>query len=97
MCVLGPAEARLKRKKWQVIVPLTILAKLIHLKVMLIKILLGLGLVQTTLIGGGALLYYYLKHNTICRFEPHVMHTHSHVTDALPGKRQLYWTKEVER
>lgn len=67
--------------------PLAILGKLMHLKIMLLQILLGLGAIQTTLIAGGALLYYYLKYNTICRFEPHVLHTHSHVTDAMPGKR----------
>lgn len=68
--------------------PLAILGKLMHLKLMLMQILFAVGAVQVTVLGGGALLYYYLKHHTICRFEPHVVHSHSHVSDVVPGKYQ---------
>lgn len=76
-----------KRKKWHVIIPLAILAKLIHLKTMVMKVLFGIGTIQVLLVGGGIILYYYLRHNTICKIEPHLIHSHSHVADAsLPGK-----------
>lgn len=75
-------EARLnKKKKWQVIIPLAILGKLVHLKMLVTKILFGLGAIQVILIGGGVLLYYYLKHNTLCKIEPHLIQSHSHVAD----------------
>lgn len=77
-------EESRKKKKWQVIVPLAILGKLMHMKMMLMKILFGIGAIQVILVGGGALLYYYLKHKTLCKFEPHLMHSHSHVSDSIP-------------
>lgn len=77
---------KLKRKrKWQIILPIAILLKLTHLKILAVKILLGIGGAQLLLIVGGALLFHYLKNNTLCKIQPHLVHTHSHITEHEPG------------
>lgn len=83
-------DARLrKKKKWQVILPLAILGKLMHLKMMVFHVLVGIGVVQVILLGGGAFLFYYLKHNSfnsLVYAEPHLIHSHSHVLESAgPG------------
>ncbi|GAB0087547.1 hypothetical protein DMENIID0001_018710 [Sergentomyia squamirostris] len=76
---------RIRRKKLNLIFPLAILLKLAHLKVMLLPILLGIGAIQLLLIAGGALLFHFLRNNTLCKVQPHLIHSHSHVTDSSPG------------
>lgn len=78
-------KRKYKKRKWHIILPLAILLKLTHLKLMLLKVLLGIGGVQLILIVFGALLFHYLKNNTLCKIQPHLVHTHSHVADHEPG------------
>lgn len=80
-----------KKKKWHILVPLAILGKLMHINMMLSKILFGLGFIQTILIAGGGALYYYLKKHTLCKFEPHAVHSHSHVVDSVPPGICLFY------
>lgn len=80
------AKKKKKKKKLALILPLTILLKLTHLKILVTKVLLGIGAVQLILIVGGALIFHYLKNNTLCKVQPHLVHTHSHVSDySEPG------------
>lgn len=70
------------------IFPLAILIKLLHLKITLLPIILGIGIVQILLVAGGAILFHYLKNNTLCRIQPHLVHTHSHgisASESVPG------------
>lgn len=80
-------DARLrKKKKWQVILPLAILGKLMHLKMMVFHVLVGVAIVQVTLLAGGIFLFHYLKHNALCSYEPHLIHSHSHILESAgPG------------
>ncbi|XP_055677150.1 uncharacterized protein LOC129786276 [Lutzomyia longipalpis] len=75
---------RIRRKKLNLIFPLAILLKLAHLKVLLLPILLGIGVIQVLLIVGGALLFHFLRNNTLCKVQPHLVHSHSHVTETGP-------------
>lgn len=67
-------------KKWHIIFPIAILIKLMHIKLMLNIALLAIGLLQILTIGGGVLLFHYLKNNTLCKINPHLIQTHSHIT-----------------
>ncbi|XP_052863709.1 uncharacterized protein LOC128270349 [Anopheles cruzii] len=74
-------EARGKKKrKWSLILPLAVMLKLVHLKLLLKPILLGVGLIQVMLIGGGLLLFYFFRNTNICKIQPHVIHAHSHIS-----------------
>ncbi|XP_050087567.1 uncharacterized protein LOC126572366 [Anopheles aquasalis] len=74
-------EARGKKKrKWSMILPLAVMLKLVHLKLLLKPILLGVGLIQVLLIGGGLLLFYFFRNTNICKIQPHVIHAHSHIS-----------------
>ncbi|XP_035772755.1 uncharacterized protein LOC118456260 [Anopheles albimanus] len=74
-------EARGKKKrKWSLILPLAVMLKLVHLKLLLKPILLGVGLIQVLLIGGGLLLFYFFRNTNICKIQPHVIHAHSHIS-----------------
>lgn len=54
---------------------------MMKLKMMLMKVLFGIGVIQLLLVAGGAFLFYYLKHNTHCKIQGHPIHTHSHVLE----------------
>lgn len=84
---VGESRGKKKRdkKKLNMILPLAILLKVAHLKLTLLPILLGVGLIQLILIAGGALLFAYLRNNTHCRIQPHLVHSHSHVGETGPG------------
>lgn len=81
---VGGNSRGLKKRKWNLIFPLAILVKLLHLKLTLIPIIVGVGLIQLLLIAGGALLFHYLRNNTLCRIQPHLIHSHSHVSETGP-------------
>lgn len=73
-------EARGKKKKrWSMILPLALMLKLVHMKLLLKPILLGVGLIQVLLIVGGFLIFNYFRHNNVCRIQPHLIHSHSHI------------------
>lgn len=77
-----------KNKKLQIIIPLAILGKLVHLKFLIIQVLFGVGTIQLTLLGAAGAIFYYLKHKTLCKVEPHLITTHSHVAEtAIPGRK----------
>lgn len=82
-------EARGKKKKqrWSMILPLALMLKLVHMKLLLKPILLGVGLIQVLLIVGGFLIFNYFRHNNVCRIQPHLIHSHSHIaSESSPGK-----------
>lgn len=78
-----------KKKKWGVVLPLIILFKLMKLQMMVMKVMMGIGIIQLLLVVGGVSLYYYLKYNTLCKVQPHLVHTHSHLEHAEPGYTKI--------
>ncbi|XP_053698689.1 uncharacterized protein LOC128745640 [Sabethes cyaneus] len=68
-----------KKKKWSLILPLALMLKLVHMKLLLKPILLGVGLIQILLIAGGLFIFNYFRHSNICRIQPHLIHSHSHI------------------
>ncbi|KXJ77426.1 uncharacterized protein LOC109414760 [Aedes albopictus] len=68
-----------KKKRWNMILPLALMLKLVHMKLLLKTILLGVGLIQVLLIAGGLIIFNYFRHSSICRLQPHVVHSHSHI------------------
>ncbi|XP_040153115.1 uncharacterized protein LOC120894534 [Anopheles arabiensis] len=69
-----------KQRKWSLILPLAVMLKLVHLKLLLKPILLGVGLIQVLLIAGGLLLFHFFRNTNICKIQPHVIHAHSHIS-----------------
>ncbi|XP_053670581.1 uncharacterized protein LOC128720906 [Anopheles nili] len=79
----GEFEARGKKqrqRKWSLILPLAVMLKLVHLKLLLKPILLGVGLIQVLLIAGGLLIFHFFRNTNICKIQPHVIHAHSHIS-----------------
>lgn len=75
-----------KQRKWSLILPLAVMLKLVHLKLLLKPILLGVGLIQVLLIAGGLLLFHFFRNTNICKIQPHVIHAHSHISsESSPG------------
>lgn len=75
-----------KKKKWSLILPLALMLKLVHMKLLLKPILLGVGLIQILLIAGGLFIFNYFRHSNICRIQPHLIHSHSHIaSESAPG------------
>lgn len=75
-----------KKKKWGMILPLALMLKLVHMKLLLKPILLGVGLIQVLLIAGGLIIFNYFRHSSVCRLQPHVVHSHSHIaSESSPG------------
>ncbi|XP_058116981.1 uncharacterized protein LOC131288667 [Anopheles ziemanni] len=68
-----------KQRKWSLILPLAVMLKLVHLKLLLKPILLGVGLIQLLLIAGGLLIFHFFRNTNICKIQPHVIHAHSHI------------------
>ncbi|XP_055532813.1 uncharacterized protein LOC129722952 [Wyeomyia smithii] len=68
-----------KKKRWSLILPLALMLKLVHMKLLLKPILLGVGLIQILLIAGGLFIFNYFRHTNICRIQPHLIHSHSHI------------------
>uniref|UniRef100_A0A182N5N2 Uncharacterized protein n=1 Tax=Anopheles dirus TaxID=7168 RepID=A0A182N5N2_9DIPT len=68
-----------QRQKWSLILPLAVMLKLVHLKLLLKPILLGVGLIQVLLIAGGLLIFHFFRNTNICKIQPHVIHAHSHI------------------
>ncbi|XP_058460020.1 uncharacterized protein LOC131435794 [Malaya genurostris] len=68
-----------KKRRWSMILPLALLLKLVHMKLLLKPILLGVGLIQILLIAGGLFIFNYFRNSNICRIQPHVIHSHSHI------------------
>lgn len=76
-----------KKKRWNMILPLALMLKLVHMKLLLKPILLGVGLIQVLLIAGGLIIFNYFRHSSICRLQPHVVHSHSHIaSESSPGE-----------
>ncbi|XP_055617195.1 uncharacterized protein LOC129762712 [Toxorhynchites rutilus septentrionalis] len=74
-----------KKNKWGLILPLALLLKLVHMKLLLKPILLGVGLIQILLILGGLIIFHYFRNSSICRIQPHVIHSHAHIaTESSP-------------
>uniref|UniRef100_A0A182Q7I3 Uncharacterized protein n=1 Tax=Anopheles farauti TaxID=69004 RepID=A0A182Q7I3_9DIPT len=75
----GRGKQKQKQRKWSLILPLAVMLKLVHLKLLLKPILLGVGLIQVLLIAGGLLIFHFFRNTNICKIQPHVIHAHSHI------------------
>ncbi|XP_055587677.1 uncharacterized protein LOC129740097 isoform X2 [Uranotaenia lowii] len=80
-----------KRRRWSMILPLALMLKLVHMKLLLKPILIGVGFIQLLLIVGGLIIFNYFRHSSICRLQPHVVHSHSHIgSESAPVSYTAY-------